>query len=135
MNISIQIDADVYLGYDVPIFYQLNVNNQLVVNPQFFIIPGARSQLKISLFNLIEWDLLLKFVGYKATFIDASYVQDLDDFSNLCYGLDWSTKGFFVEAEISLNVKECTFGIMGLQTNDFYDCQWVNYIPSMPAYT
>ena len=75
---------------------------------------SAFSYTKIKIFDFIEYEIKLRFTGYKFTFADASYVMDIDQFKNMCYGINWSTEGLVLDVNVQTQVQECSYGIIGI---------------------
>ncbi len=52
-----------------------------------------------------------------------------------CQGLDWKVRTFMAQLMVEWRVKECTWGLAGILTdNDPSDCSWKNYVPQLPLF-
>lgn len=74
-------------------------------------------QFRLKIFDFIQWDLKLIFHLYRMIFMDASFVQNLDNLEKHCYGYDWRTDELTVEGSIFMKVKECNTGLIGWETD------------------
>jgi hypothetical protein len=53
-------------------------------------------------------------------------------FIDFCYGLQYLTETGTLEIKMTVQVKECSFGLFGYLIQDFEDCYWRTYDILLP---
>ena len=103
------------------------------IRPTFDLDIGAYSKIAFYLY-FIAFEFSVDLIPYKFRPFEFSFAIDPEHPRRYCMGFDYWTKGLALEIYAEQHVNECSFGALGIATDDYYDCRWQNYNPDLPLF-
>ena len=101
--------------------------------PTFNLDVGAYWRVEFHLY-FINFEFSINLMPYKFRPFDFTIGFDPNFPRRYCFGFDYYTKGFALEVMMEQSVNECTYGAIGIATDDWHDCKWKNYNPEIPLF-
>jgi hypothetical protein len=125
---SYKFSIDALIGYLMPVFHINVLVDQLVANPQAYLEFASNNYLDIHL-GLFTYRVNINFRGYRYTFMDYYYVQDIMNSNQWCSGMEWNAKALTAMVTTEEFVNECSYGLFG-RLNDYSKiCRSRRYTP------
>lgn len=132
------MNAEIALSWTAPLWATFDhgyesTYEMISFEPTFNLDAGLYAKFAIHLhFINLEWSVNL--MPYRFRPFDLTFKLDPNFPRRYCYGFDYWTKGFALEIFFEQSVKECTYGLIGIATGDWNDCEWKNYNPELPLF-
>ncbi len=104
-------------------------------NPQAYAEVATNNYVQLN-FGKFQYRININLKGFRYTFADYYYVQDLDATNQRCQGMESNTKAFYLEITTESYVEECSYGLFGRITDNLEElCRSHRYIPKEAVMT
>jgi len=117
LGLSYNFELDIFLGYVMPILHIFVLSDKIVINPQLYTEIATNNYILINLGSL-SFRVNFDFSGFKYTIANYFFVQDLQNYADQCYGLEYSTSALTMKVYTEEFVNECSWGLLGYFYNE-----------------
>jgi len=100
------------IGYEFPVSYLNNAGNHALFEPKVYIEGSSHNYFEIFL-GVYSFRFNFDFIGAKYNLVELTYLWSIDDYTQYCYGVDWSTTALKFSAGVEEFTNECEVGALG----------------------
>jgi hypothetical protein len=114
----------------MPIFWNVLEDNFAVMNPIFYGEVSSKNYIEFMLY-FVNFRFNIDLIGYRAEPFNFVFSWNLDDLSNVCYGLSWAAEGLDLNLDLDVYSNECSVGLFGaIFDHETFTCSLTQYTPA-----
>ncbi|CDW81508.1 UNKNOWN [Stylonychia lemnae] len=133
-GIGFKFALDAFIGYEFPVSYLNNAGNHALFEPKLYVEGSTHNSIEL-FFGIFSFRFNFDFIGIRYNFLEVAYLWSIDDYTQYCYGLDWSTSALKFHAKVEEFTNECSFGALGFLIDRIPECRSRRYTPKNDVYS
>lgn len=125
------------LNTDVGASYRVgwgSTGDYIYSNPVVYFLAGGHNKV---IFNFWWFRIFFKLdlIGYQFTGTDLQLAFDANTYNEFCYGASMYHDILDIDINFGWDINECLFGMFGIITGSWKECQWRRYEPAQSLFS